>query len=289
MSTNEQQHNLVENCQLSGYVRPRDEEAENSSPETRRPRLLHGSGEAADYDHPQVLCFAARNRRGRFYIPCKDNIFGGITVENVLLDSGCSTLLLPFPLDRGFPAQFLESAVYQWIVSSSRGTGSVHSPVLKVKKHFGNFPCTLAGKEQPPFTMLRFHLGSQAANQLLNTPELRQMLDGRCVEKLNDFLGQLRNRVALERTYALLGQSYLSHVMYCQMDDVAIALSTNFQGTENIVHIMGRYKQKLLPLVDAFEGFHDLEDDDGDEDEEEYRLSWDISNSDDDVDEPDGR
>jgi hypothetical protein len=39
------------------------------------------------------------------------------------------------------------------------------------------------------------------------------------------------NRVALERTYALLGQSYLSHVMYCQLDDVAIALSTDFQGT----------------------------------------------------------
>jgi hypothetical protein len=138
--------------------------------------------------------------------------------------------------------------------------------------------------------LLRFHLGSQAANKLLNTPELRQMLDGRCVEKLNDFLGQLGNRVALERTYALLGQSYLSHVMYCQMDDVGIALSTNFQeGPENIVHIMARYKQKLMSLVDAFEGFHDLEDDDGDEDEEEYRLAWDISSSDDDVDEPDGR
>lgn len=75
--------------------------------------------------------------------------------------------------------------------------------------------------------MLRFHLGSQAVNQLLNTPDLRQMLDGRCVEKLNDLIGQLGSRVATERTYALLGQSYLSHVMYCQMDDVAITLSTN--------------------------------------------------------------
>ena len=77
--------------------------------------------------------------------------------------------------------------------------------------------------------------------------------------------------------------------MYCQMDDVGIALFTNFQGTENIVHIMGWYKQKLRPLLDAFEGFHDLEDDNGDEDEEEYRLSWNISSYDDDVDEPDGR
>ena len=94
MSTNKQQHNLVdqENCQLSSSVHPRDEEAKNSSPEARRPRLLRGSGEAADYDHPQVLCFAAQNRRGRFYIPCRNNIFGGITVENVLLDSGYAAL-----------------------------------------------------------------------------------------------------------------------------------------------------------------------------------------------------
>ena len=52
---------------------------------------------------------------------------------------------------------------------------------------------------------------------------------------------------------------------------------------------MGRYHQKVVPLVDAFEGFHDLEDDDGDEDEEDYRLSWDRESSDDEVDEPDGR
>lgn len=95
---------------------------------------------------------------------------------------------------------------------------------------------------------------------------------------------------APERTYALLGQSYLSQVMYCQIDDVAVALAKEHCGRENIIHIMGRYHQKLVPLVEAFEGFHDLEDGDGDEDEEEYlyRLSWDI-NSEDEIDEPDDR
>jgi hypothetical protein len=86
----------------------------------------------------------------------------------------------------------------------------------------------------------------------------------------------------------LAGQSYLSHVMY-QMDDVGIALSTDFRDGEILSILWVDTNKKLLPLVNAFEGFHDLEDDDGDEDEEEYRLSWDISSSDDDVDEPDGR
>ena len=53
----------------------------------------------------------------------------------------------------------------------------------------------------------------------------------------------------------------------------------------SVIEIMANYERKLEPLVEAFEGFRDLE---GDEDEEEYRLSWDPS-SDDDVDEPDPR
>jgi hypothetical protein len=78
--------------------------------------------------------------------------------------------------------------------------------------------------------------------------------------------------------------------MYCQINDVALALSEDFDGTENIIHILGRYIQKIVPLVEAFEGFHDLEDNDGDEDEEEYRLSWDLAGSpDDDIEDLDDR
>ena len=138
--------------------------------------------------------------------------------------------------------------------------------------------------------MLRFHVGSHAARQLLDTENLRSMLDEKCIHRLNDFLQQIGDRHSPERTYVLLGQSYLSEVMYCQRGDVAIAFSNDFiDGSESIVDIMGRYHQKVVPLVDAFEGFHDLEDDDGDEDEEDYRLSWDRESSDDEVDEPDGR
>jgi hypothetical protein len=192
---------------------------------------LNNDKAAAAYDHPDVLCFAARNQRGRFYIPCNTNEFGGVHVDNVLLDSGYSTLLLPFPLATGFPTSFLETTRYKWrIVSSSRGgTGAVHFPVLNILIRIGTrFTCTLADIHAPGLTMSRFQLGSQAANQLLNTPNLRRMLDENCATKLNDFMTQLGDRSAPERTYALLGQSYFSQVMYCQMDDVAIALSKDF-------------------------------------------------------------
>lgn len=274
---------------LSGTVHGRDDDGHVSSPESRRrPRLLRQSHDATDYEHPHVLCFAARNRRGRFYIPLTTNNFGGIAVNHVLLDSGCSTLLLPFPISTGFPTAFL-SARYKWIVSSSRGTGAVHSPVLKIKLRLGGeFPLTLAGKDQPHIEFLRFHLGSEAVNQLLNNQGFRNMLDDSSINKLNDFRSALGDMVSPERTYALLGQSYFSRVMYCQLGDVALAFAREYDGSDNVVEIMANYERKLEPLVEAFEGFHDLEDDDGDEDEEEYRLSWDTS-SEGTVDEPDPR
>lgn len=276
---------------VSGVVHPRDSEGsgDNSSPEAQRQRLMRDDDAAVEaYEHPHVLCFAARNRRGRFYIPCKRNSFGGVPVDYVLLDSGCSSLLLPYPLENGFPPELMNPALCHWVVSSSRGTGAVHSPVLKIKQHIGRFPCTLADKEQPRLEMLRFHLGSEACNRLLGAQNCRQMLNQICIDKLNDFLRQIDGREAPERTYALLGQSYLAHVLFCQKADVALALSDSYNGNDNILHIMGRYHQKLVPMVQAFEGFHDLEDDDGDEDEEDYRLSWDPSSSDE-VDEPDDR
>ena len=114
------------------------------------------------------------------------------------------------------------------------------------------------------------------------------MLDSTCVWTVNDFLSQLGRHTTPERTYALLGQCYLFLVMYCQSDDVALAFSKQFTGNDNVIHILGRYQQKLAPLVEEFEGFHDLEDDDGGEDEEDVRLSWDISSGDE-IDEPDDR
>ena len=64
----------------------------------------------------------------------------------------------------------------------------------------------------------------------------------------------------------------------------------DFDGDDNIVHILGNYHRKLVPLVlgMCLGGFRDLEDNDGDEDEEDFRLSWDTASSDDEmIDEPD--
>lgn len=273
---------------MSGVVHSR----ENVSPESAQKRVVRPTPDgSAEYEHDKVLCFAARNRRGRFYIPSKDNVFGSVVVENVLIDSGCSSLSLPFPLVHGFPLEWRTKA-YNWVVSFSQGTGSVHSPVLKISMHLGlEFSCSLAGKDQPALKFLRFHMGSQGINHMLDTPELSALLDPGCIATLTATRNQLAG-TAPERTYALLGQSYLRKVFYAQSGDLGIALAKNYTvQDENILIIMSHYEQKLEPLVSAFEGFDDLEDDDGDGagDDEDYRCSWDKGSSDDEIDEPDDR
>jgi hypothetical protein len=95
------------------------------------------------------------------------------------------------------------------------GTGTVRSPVLKISMLMGGgFDCSLIGQEQPCLKFLRFHMGSQGADHILNTPALRGMLASHSAGKLNDFIAQLGDQSTPERTYAKLGQSYLSQVMY---------------------------------------------------------------------------
>jgi hypothetical protein len=277
---------------ISGLVFPRDYKGTNngsdSSPAAQAPRCKGNDDSAVlAYAHPDVLCFASRNRRGRFFVPSKQNSFGGVQVDNVLFDAGCSTLLLPFPLENGFPPTLTDPSFCKWTVSYSRGTGAVHSPVLKIKKHCLGFHCTFADKPQPSLDMLRFHLGSKACSKLLQD-DFKLMLTPPSIDKLSKFLRQIGNIECPERTYALLGQSYFSRVLFCQSGDTALALSGKYDGHENVVGIIGSYHQALVPLVKAFEEFHDLEDDDGDEDDEEdNRPSFEVPSSDE--DEPDER
>jgi hypothetical protein len=179
---------------------------EEDSPASAQKRVVRPPPDGSvEYEHEKVLCFAARNRRGRFYIPSKDNVFGGMVVENVL------------PLE-------WRADEYNWVVSFSRGTGAVHSPVLKISMHLGlEFSCSLGGKEQPRLKFLRFHMGSKGINHILETPQLVALLDPGCVATLIATRNQLAG-TAPERTYALLGQSYLQKVIYAQSGDLGIFL-----------------------------------------------------------------
>jgi hypothetical protein len=44
-----------------------------------------------------VIGVAYRNGRHHFFVPSKTNTFCGITYPYLMVDSGCNSLLLPFP------------------------------------------------------------------------------------------------------------------------------------------------------------------------------------------------
>jgi hypothetical protein len=218
------------------------------------------------FEHPDVLCFASRNRHGYLFIPSKNNSFGGVQVDNVLLRTGCGKLLLPFPFENGLPSNLIDPTNCEWTVSSF-GTRNV--PVLEIKKHTLGFNLTLANKTQPSLDVLVFILGSKACKMLLQD-DYKVMLKSSCITILKSYLGQIGDSEVPERTFAVLGLSYLSQVFFCQCGNIALALSANYDGNKNIVAIIGNYSKKLVPLVEAFEGFHDLKYADGDEYEEIY-------------------
>lgn len=275
---------------------------EATSPQTKRGRpsldsngsVYSPSGKKNDVDHTQVLAYAAKNNRSRFYIPQKDNFIGEIQYERVLIDCGCSSILLPFP-GNGLilKEKYLDRRSFYWEIFKSKGTGAVHSPVLKIKALMigSGFPCVLAGNEQPRVAYLRFHLGSEAAQHILNDEEMKGMLQPQHLETLFAFTAQLTvlgADVAPERKHVLLGQLYLEHVLYCQAGPIALMMKTPFEG--NLRHYFGVYRSIVKPKVEDFDGFHDLEDDDHDAetDEEEHPVAWDDDDdNDDEIDEYD--
>ena len=225
-----------------------------------------------------VLAFASRNRKNRFFIPSTNNSIAGITYEKLMVDSGCSSMLLPFPatgaqeLERRFrPMRF------HFTVACSKGTGAVHSLVLKVKSKINQgFDMVLNGQTQPvslPF--LRFHLGRTAAAELSEA----DWLDQSCKDRLDSYIQTLNGSEAAERQHVLVGQSFMSQMFSAQQGDIIIFMNRNTWVTSaaDLPDLFSRIHDIARPMVERYDGFHDLEDEDHDAggDEEDVRLSWD--------------
>lgn len=266
------EHILVAADMSETKKRRTETESSSSAEEARVNRLPHG-----------VLAVAARNKRNRFFIPDTNNSFGGISFDYVMMDSGCSSILLPFPPDPTVLEAF-SGEQYRWQISFSRGAGAVGSLVLKIQPHAqeigGTFSIELAGKAQPfKFPFLRIHLGSAAVTALLPNPKLGINNRGR----LQTFLDQLGGHEAKERRHVLLGQLYFQSVFFsAQVGGVIVALPLT---CENITKsLMFQCSETALTLAESVEGFDDLEDDDHDGDDEEYRFSWDWDDCVDEID-----
>jgi hypothetical protein len=136
----------------------------------------------------EILAVAVKNARMRFFIPSTDNGFGGIKNSFVMIDSGCNSMLLPFPSNAD-DLRLFEDDIFTWQIFCSEGKEAVHSPTLVISRidglPVGNV--VLAGRQVIELPLLRFHLGSMSAQAMV----AHERLDEDESAKLDAFLLQL--------------------------------------------------------------------------------------------------
>ncbi|CAF1456107.1 unnamed protein product [Didymodactylos carnosus] len=83
--------------------------------------------------------FEVRNYHGRFLIPSCDNVFGGVQIECVLIDSGSNLSLFPLPMtpDKNFDINHLMRNFpydqYMWTIRTAYDVGLLTDTTLHIK------------------------------------------------------------------------------------------------------------------------------------------------------------
>lgn len=211
----------------------------------------------------RVKAVACRNMKKRYFLPSKANYFGGIRYEFVMVDNGCNTMLYPFHPE--VLTRFAGSD-FTWKINFSRGVGAVKSPTLVVRKESTADFCevVLAGGDPVLSTnSMRFHLGTQSATTLSTHTKLT---DGNRA-KLAEFLAAMGSTVSEERRHVLLGQQLLQKVVSIQRG--ALYLMCDFDMAFPTLAEVAVVAQLVEPLLEDFEEFDDLEDEDHDIDDDE--------------------
>ena len=208
---------------------------------------------------------AFRNEKNRFFIPSKANYFGGLKYDFVMIDNGCNSILLPY---KNEVATTFRGPEYNWKIPRPAGTGAVKCPTLVIKRgdERAFAPMRLAGSDELILLKsLRFHLGSASAAALQDHAKLSTSNKA----KLTSFLTSMGGSVSVERQHVLLGQAYLKTVTSVQHGSVYMMCDFNMDFPTKAEHdIVVNLVEPMV--VEDFEGFDALEDEDhnGDDDEE---------------------
>lgn len=231
-----------------------------------------------------VCAVFRRNAKSHLFVPSTENLIGGLKFEIVMVDSGCSSLLLPITgeednsihsLKQKFP--FID---HVWSIHSGKGVGSINV-VLKIHKRnpAQTFNVQLGvdwggGVMNVPY--LRFHLcGDDLAvmSRVRNKPTgFRDFLSAEDKDKVNLY----RNHYSVRRYHALIGKSILkNHRSYDAIDYSYLIIQGSHLTTTLLTNIANNTTAVALAAVVATsqpDNFDYLEDEDhldGEADENE--------------------
>jgi hypothetical protein len=205
----------------------------------------------------QIYFFAIQNKKKRFFIPSKECSFGGVTVPLLMIDSGCNSLLLPTPDISELITKFPQTD-YIWNVTTSKTVGG-NGVTLNITKKIGKISSCIKNDQfnyQFESELLRFHLDAVSINNLLSQ-NLIPPLD----------LGDLSH--LKPRHHGLIGQSVLSDKLSLQYKGIFFLFEiTNpndlLEIWNQLMTIKSNESSYITKHFDIKE-FHDLEDEDHDE------------------------
>lgn len=235
----------------------------------------------------KIMFYAFQNDRKKFFIPGNNNRFGPLFYDYVMIDSGCTTFLLPFP--ESIPFDEFEKMFLNdfWMIDYSVGTGALHAPILKIKQD--------ELLEQPPFEIvldkslaklttkyLRFHLSFDATNTLLSSSSNK--LDPCDLKKMEDFISAVRvlrkefpknDLIGKKRSYVLLGQTFFKKYYMIQARFVTFFINPINFDWEKLKPLDQEFGKERKNFFDENKNFEELEDADHEGDEYIKKIDYD--------------
>jgi hypothetical protein len=216
-----------------------------------------------------LIALAKMNGKRRFFLASKENYFAGLQIQEVMIDNGCNTLLIP--IRNGQLASFVDrfpNTEYSWEIRDSKGVS--HKSIVLCISHLSGAPMQLhlckdllsTGSSTPsaPVDFLRFHLCTEDMKSILTTPNLRTMFLPAAIKSVEDYMKSFPATIG-RKVHGLLGQELFHNLATIQLSGIiAIFKPAEFkpQGWQEMGHLRS-FVNATASLPDKF---NDLEDED---------------------------
>ena len=182
-----------------------------------------------------------------------------------MFDSGCASLLLPFPQTWTFEKFLQKYQKFPWSIGRSGGTGILNSCTLNIEK--GTFPEFLikldGGQEDLKINILRFHISLNEAEAIvkhakekISSKEFEAVgLYAFVIKKNQEMFPKLK--IGLPRRDVLLGQTILSKYPFIQFDNMQALVDTtnNFEWIRVVEELFEIRKDKIVFIEEKWKEF----------------------------------
>ena len=223
-----------------------------------------------------VVFYAVKNKKAKFMIPFEKNEFdsGFFFFEKVMIDSGCSTMSMPYPTSMPFEKFYDHYKNYKWDISRAVGTGMLPRLRLSIsgdtERSFNIKVGSLNGKTPPTTKWLRFILPYDIIEEISKRdlfkekPYAKELIDEhrKFIEEHADKIPALKEK---PKDLVLIGQEILKNYYLVQLEHVCLVLekkNKNFSFRPEIIEnqyekVYRNFENDHKEIYDFFDETHE--------------------------------